>query len=398
MQDFRRLNRLPPYIFTQIDELKRQAQEQGKQIIDFGMGNPDQPTPPHIVEALIKATASSENHRYSVSRGILPLRQAICTWYQRHGVEGLDPHTETVVTLGSKEGLSHLALAITDPGDTVLVPTPAYPIHTYGFVIAGASVRYVSLNTETDFFANLQKAISQASPKPKVLVLNFPSNPTTACADLSFFAEVVKIAKRYNIWVIHDYAYADLVFDGYQAPSILQVPGAKDIAVETFTLSKSYNMPGWRVGFVCGNATLIKALTKIKSYFDYGIFAPIQQASILALEGSQQCVTDICKLYQQRRDILCEQLNNAGWSVNKPKATMFVWAKIPERFISMGSLKFTQLLLEQANIAVSPGIGFGDAGDSHVRFALVVDEINMRMAGKAIKQLLEQKSSDERAA
>jgi len=345
IDDFPRIKRLPPYVFNIVNELKARARARGEDIIDFGMGNPDQPTPSHIVDKLVEVAQREDTHRYSMSRGIPRLRRAICRWYrQRYDVE-LDLETEAIVTIGSKEGLAHLALATMGPGDAVLVPNPAYPIHPYGFVIAGADIRHVPLVPGGDFFSELEKAIKNSWPRPKMLLLNFPCNPTTQCVDLSFFEKVVAIAREHEIWVVHDLAYADLTFDGYQAPSILQVPGAKEVAVEFFSLSKSYNMPGWRVGFMCGNPTLVAALARIKSYLDYGMFTPIQVAAISALEGPRECVEDIVATYQHRRDVLCEGLNALGWSVEKPRATMFVWAQIPEQYRHLGSLEFTKKLL-----------------------------------------------------
>ena len=395
MDDFPRIKRLPPYIFSITDALKKDARARGEDIIDFGMGNPDQETPPHIVDKLIETVKRGDTHRYSQSKGIPRLRRAITQWYKdRFDVE-LDAETETIVTLGSKEGIAHLALAILGPGDTVLVPNPSYPIHPYGFVIAGAEVRHVPLTSDTDFFSELETAITNTWPKPKALVINFPGNPTTQCVELDFFEKVIAIAKEHKIWVIQDLAYADIVFDGYVAPSILQVPGAKDIAVEFYTLSKSYNMPGWRVGFCVGNKTLVGALTKIKSYLDYGMFTPIQVAAIAALEGDQTCVTEIRDMYKRRRDVLCEGLNSAGWEVEKPKATMFVWAKIPPQFLHMGSLEFSKFLLKEAKVAVSPGIGFGQYGDDHVRFALIENEHRTRQAIRGVKQMFKNAVSSD---
>ncbi|RLA21012.1 MAG: alanine transaminase, partial [Gammaproteobacteria bacterium] len=329
MEEFQRIKRLPPYVFNIVNDLKAQARARGEDIIDFGMGNPDQPTPKHIVDKMIEATQRSDTHRYSVSRGIPRLRKAICNWYQnRYDVE-LDYDSQAIVTIGSKEGLAHLALATVGPGDAVLVPNPAYPIHPYGFVIAGADIRHVPMTPNVDFFAELEKAITTSWPRPKMLVLNFPGNPTTECVELEFFEKVIEIAREHKIWVVHDIAYADIVFDGYKAPSILQVPRATEVAVEFFSLSKSYNMPGWRVGFMVGNRELVAALARIKSYLDYGMFTPIQIAAITALEGPQECVKEICDMYRDRRDVLCDGLNSIGWEVEKPKATMFVWAKIP---------------------------------------------------------------------
>jgi alanine-synthesizing transaminase len=388
MDDFPRIQRLPPYVFNIVNDLKAQARKRGEDIIDFGMGNPDGATPKHIVDKLVEAAQREDTHRYSVSRGIPRLRRAICQWYQRRFDVDLDMDREAIVTIGSKEGLSHLALATVDRGDAVLVPNPCYPIHTYGFVIAGADIRHVPLVPGVDFFAELEKAIKNSWPKPKMLVLNFPANPTTQCVELDFFEKVVAIAKEHKIWVVHDLAYADIVFDGYQAPSILQVPGAKDIAVEFFTLSKSYNMPGWRVGFMCGNDKLVGALAKLKSYFDYGTFTPIQIASILALEGPQDCLDEICSIYRKRRDVLCNGLFSAGWIVEKPKATMFVWARIPELYRHLGSLEFSKNLLTDAKVAVSPGIGFGEYGDEYVRFSLIENEHRTRQAIRCIREML----------
>lgn len=386
-KNFPRIERLPPYVFNIVGELKAQARARGDDIIDFSMGNPDQPTPKHIVDKLVEVAQRDNTHRYSASKGIPRLRRAITHWYARNYNVSLNPETEAIVTIGSKEGLAHLALAVTGPGDSILVPNPAYPIHPYGFVIAGADIRHVPLTPGVDFFAELVKAINSSWPRPKMLVLNFPGNPTTQCVELDFFEKVVKIAKENEIWIIHDLAYADLVFDGYVAPSILQVPEAKDIAVEAFTLSKSYNMPGWRIGFMCGNSTLIGALARIKSYLDYGTFTPVQVAAITALEDSQDCVKEIRDMYQERRDVLCEGLNAIGWKVEKPKATMFVWAPIPEFYQALGSLEFSKKLLNEAKVAVSPGIGFGSEGDQHVRFALIENPHRTRQALRGIRDM-----------
>ncbi|MAT65834.1 MAG: alanine transaminase [Gammaproteobacteria bacterium] len=387
MDEFQRIKRLPPYVFNIVNELKAKARARGEDIIDFGMGNPDQPTPDHIVAKLVEAAQRRDTHRYSLSRGIPRLRRAICRWYkQRYDVD-LDPETEAIVTIGSKEGLAHLALATVGPGDAVLVPNPAYPIHPYGFVIAGADIRHVPLVPHIDFFVELEKAIKDSWPKPKMLVLNFPGNPTTQCVDLEFFERVVAIAREHQIWVVQDLAYADLVFDGYTAPSILQVPGAREVAVEFFSLSKSYNMPGWRVGFMCGNEILVAALARMKSYLDYGMFTPIQVAAISALEGPQDCVAEIRELYRKRRDVLCDGLNALGWEVEKPKATMFVWAPIPEQYQHLGSLEFSKKLLAEAKVAVSPGIGFGDYGDDYVRFGLIENEHRTRQAVRGIRDM-----------
>ncbi len=388
-EEFSRIQRLPPYVFNIVNDLKMEARQRGEDIIDFGMGNPDKATPQHIIDRMVEALKHEEMHRYSLSRGITPLREAICNWYKHRYDIDLDPETEAIVTIGSKEGLAHLAMAVVDKGDTVLVPNPSYPIHPYGFIIAGADVHHVPIGPDVDFFEELERSIRNALPKPKMLLINFPSNPTAQCVDLAFFERVIEIAKEHNIWVIQDLAYADIVFDGYKAPSILEVSGARDIAVEFFSLSKSYNMPGWRVGFMVGNKTLVNALTRLKSYLDYGLFAPIQVAAVAALEEDQQCVTDISNMYQHRRDTLCDGLNAAGWSVKKPKATMFVWAEIPEQFQHMGSLEFAKKLLTDAKIAVAPGIGFGDYGDKYVRFALIEDDERTNKAMRGIQAILQ---------
>lgn len=368
------------------------ARHRGEDIIDFGMGNPDQPTPKHIVEKLVEASKREDTHGYSISKGIPRLRRAICNWYKTRYDVDLDPESEAIVTLGSKEGLAHLAMAVVDRGDAVLVPNPAYPIHPFGFVIAGADVRHIPIGPDIDFFEELQRSIRDSWPKPKMLLINFPSNPTTQCVDLDFFTKIIEIAREHKIWVIQDLAYADIVFDGYKAPSILQVPGAKDIAVEFFSMSKSYNMPGWRVGFMVGNPKLVNALSRIKSYLDYGTFTPIQIAAITALKEDQKCVTDICDMYCGRRDVLCDGLNSMGWKVDKPKGTMFVWAPIPEQFKAMGSLEFAKKVLIEAKVAVSPGIGFGSYGDNFVRFALIENEHRTRQALRAIRAMLREEN------
>jgi alanine-synthesizing transaminase len=389
MEDFRRLTRLPAYVFNITGELKAAARKRGEDIIDFGMGNPDGATPRHIVDKLIEAAQRTATHRYSLSKGIPRLRKAICDWYQRRYNVSLDPLTESIVTIGSKEGIAHLCLAVLDDHDTVAVPNPSYPIHIFGPVIAGSQVQPIALDgTDSDaLYDQLADQLPRMSPRPKLLILNFPANPTTQCVDLSFFEKLVPLCKELGIWIVHDLAYADITFDGYVAPSILQVPGAKDIAVEFFTLSKSYNMPGWRVGFMVGNPTLVAALGRIKSYFDYGTFTPIQVASIAALEGPQQCVADIVSIYKRRRDVLVPGLNKLGWQVALPKATMFVWAKIPDQFKSLGSIEFSKKLLLEAHTAVSPGVGFGDHGDTHVRFSLIENEERTRQALRGIKQM-----------
>ncbi|ARB91119.1 alanine transaminase [Legionella longbeachae] len=387
MNQFPRINRLPPYVFNTLTQLKTEARARGEDIIDFGMGNPDQPTPPHIVNKLIEAVQRPDTHRYSMSKGIPRLRRAMASWYERNYNVHLNSETQILATIGSKEGLAHLALAISGPGDTILVPDPAYPIHTYGFIIAGANVKQIPLINETQFLASVEDTINRSLPKPKALVINFPANPSTHCVDYAFFEQIVNLAKKHEIWVIHDLAYADIVFDGYKAPSILQVPGAVDIAIETYSMSKSYNMPGWRIGFACGNEELVAALTRIKSYLDYGTFTPIQVAAIAALEGSDECVREIRDLYEKRRNILCDGLNELGWTVERPKATMFVWAPIPPHYKHMGSLEFSKYLLQEAHVAVSPGIGFGQQGDDYVRFGLIENKDRMRQALRNLKAL-----------
>ena len=385
-KDFSRIERLPRYVFEEINQLKIQARHDGKDIIDFGMGNPDQATPDFIVNKLTETVNKKETHRYSQSKGIPRLRKAISDWYDRKYNVSIDPENEAIVTMGSKEGLGHLALATMDKGDVILVPNPSYPIHPFGFIIAGADIRHVPIGPGIDFFNQLEEAIANTFPKPRMLVLNFPSNPTTECVDIDFFEQVVEIAKKNEIWVIHDLAYADLCFDEYKAPSFLEVKGAKDIGVEFFTLSKSYNMPGWRVGFCCGNKDLIGALSRVKSYYDYGLFTPIQVASIVALNEGDQEVNKIRDMYKERRDVLCDGLNKIGWEVEKPKATMFVWAKIPDKF-KMKSIEFSKLLLNKCDVAVSPGIGFGQYGDSYVRFSLIENRQRINQAVKGIKKI-----------
>src|SRR5579875_1478225 len=389
VDEFPRIKRLPAYVFNITSELKNVARKRGEDIIDFGMGNPDGATPQHIVDKMIEAARKPETHRYSLSRGIPRLRKAICHWYQDWYGVALDPETEAIVTIGSKEGIAHLCLATLDQGDVVMVPNPSYPIHIYGPVIAGATIRSVPIHDATAFLAELEQAIPLMVPRPKMLILNFPANPTTQCVDLSFFERVVALCRQHEIWLVHDLAYADMVFDGYRAPSILEVPGAKDIAVEFFTLSKSYNMPGWRVGFMVGNPELVAALARLKSYFDYGTFTPIQVASILALEGPQECVTEIRDNYQRRRDCLVSGLNKLGWEIPSPRATMFVWAPIPEPWRGLGSLEFSRYMLEEAKVAVSPGIGFGEYGDGHVRFSLIENEERTRQALRGIRHMLQ---------
>ncbi len=388
MDEFPRIKRLPPYVFNIVNELKAEARRRGEDIIDFGMGNPDRPPAPHIIDKLCEAARREDTHRYSMSRGIPRLRRAICEWYRRRYAVELDGERNAIVTIGSKEGLAHLALATVEPGDAVLVPNPAYPIHPWAFVIAGADIRHVPLAPGIDFFAELEKGIRHSWPKPKMLVLNFPANPTGQCVELEFYRQVVEIAREHGIWVINDLAYADIVFDGYTAPSILQVEGALEVAVEFFSLSKSYNMPGWRVGFMCGNERLVGALARIKSYLDYGIFTPVQVAAVLTLEGPQDIVEETRRMYESRRDALCSGLVSAGWPVSLPKATMFVWARIPEAYRELGSLEFSKKLLRDAKVAVSPGIGFGQYGDEYVRFSLIENEHRTRQAVRGIRQML----------
>jgi alanine-synthesizing transaminase len=387
MREFSRIKRLPPYVFNITNELKMNARRRGEDVIDLSMGNPDGATPPHIVDKLVEASQRLDTHGYSVSKGIPRLRRAISAWYQRRYGVDIDPETEAIVTIGSKEGLAHLMLACLERGDTVLVPNPSYPIHIYGAIIAGADIRSVRMTPGVDFFEELQRAIRELTPKPKMLVLGFPSNPTANCVDLAFFEKIIALAKQHDILVVHDLAYADIVFDGYQAPSIMQVPGARDIAVEFFTMSKSYNMAGWRIGFMVGNRDLVHALARIKSYHDYGSFTPIQVASIVALEGPQQCVEEIRKTYQRRRDVMVKGLHDMGWMVEVPKASMYVWARIPDAYAGLGSIEFTKRLLEGAKIAVAPGIGFGDYGDDHVRIALIENEHRLRQAVRGIRDM-----------
>jgi len=387
MHEFSRIKRLPPYVFNITNELKMNARRRGEDVIDLSMGNPDGPTPQHIVDKLVEAAQRQDTHGYSVSKGIPRLRRAIGAWYQRrYGVE-LDPDAETIVTIGSKEGLAHLMLACLERGDTVLVPNPSYPIHIYGAIIAGADIRSVRMTPGVDFFAELERAIRELTPKPKMLVIGFPSNPTAQCVELEFFERIVALARQHNILVVHDLAYADIVFDSYKAPSIMQVPGARDVAVEFFTMSKSYNMAGWRIGFMVGNKELVHALARIKSYHDYGSFTPIQVASIVALEGPQDCVEEIRKTYQKRRDVMVKGLHDIGWMVEEPKASMYIWAKIPDAYAGLGSIEFTRRLLEGAKIAVAPGIGFGDYGDDHVRIALIENEHRLRQAVRGIRDM-----------
>ncbi|MAW35284.1 MAG: alanine transaminase [Gammaproteobacteria bacterium] len=387
--EFYKINRLPPYIFNIVNELKVLARKNGDDIIDFGMGNPDQKTPEHIIRKMQECADKDNVHRYSTSKGIPRLRKAISNWYEEKFNVDIDPDEEAIVTIGSKEGLAHLALATLNQGDSVIVPSPAYPIHPYGAIIAGAEVIYIKVEDDSDsFFKSLDDSINNSWPIPKMIIANFPSNPTTRCVDIDFLKELVRIAKKYNIFLVHDIAYADLVYDGYKAPSLLEVKGAKDIAVEFFTLSKSYNMPGWRIGFMCGNKKLVNALSRIKSYMDYGTYTPLQVGAIAALEGPQDCVENIRLMYKSRRDTLCKGLNDIGWHVEPPKATMFVWSEIPEKFRELGSLEFSKMLLKDTNVAVSPGIGFGKHGDNFVRFSLIENEQRTKQAVRSLKNII----------
>lgn len=389
MEEFSRIKRLPAYVFNITGELKAQARRRGEDIIDFGMGNPDGATPKHIVDKLVETVSNPATHRYSLSRGILGLRKALTRWYDRNYDVTIDPETEAITTIGSKEGIAHLCMATLEQGDVVLVPNPSYPIHIYGPVIGGANIHSIPMHSPATFLSELEAQIPLMYPRPKMLILNFPANPTTQCVDLAFFERVVALCRTHNIWLVHDLAYADLVFDGPRAPSVLQVPGAKEIAVEFFTLSKSYNMPGWRVGFMAGNPRLVAALARLKSYVDYGTFTPIQVAAVAALDGPQECVTEIRDIYRSRRDVLVQGLNRLGWEVEMPRATMFAWAKIPEPYLSLGSLEFAKLLLKEAKVAVSPGIGFGEYGEGFVRFSLIENEERTRQALRGIRKVLQ---------
>ncbi|MEW6387813.1 MAG: aminotransferase class I/II-fold pyridoxal phosphate-dependent enzyme [Thermodesulfobacteriota bacterium] len=391
MEEFPRMKRLPPYVFATVNALKMEARRRGEDIIDLGMGNPDLPTPKHIVDKLVEAARKGANHRYSASRGITKLRAAIADWYKRRYDVDIDPETEAIATIGAKEGLSHLVLATVTPQDVVLVPNPTYPIHAASVVIAGGQLVSIPLSHDRDFFNDLTHITELIRPRPKMLIISFPHNPTTMCVDLAFFEKIVDYAKRNGVWIIHDLAYADLVFDGYVAPSFLQVPGAKDVGVELFSLSKSYNMPGWRMGFAVGNQTLIHALTRIKSYLDYGVFQPIQIASIIALNGPYDCVEQIVATYKERRDALCRGLHNIGWRVEPPKGTMFVWARIPKKFRHLGSVEFTLMLIREAKVAVSPGLGFGEFGDEYVRFALVENVQRTNQAIRGLRKVIREK-------
>lgn len=388
MREFEKIKRLPPYIFSVVNQLKMELRHAGEDIIDLGMGNPDQPTPQHIVDKLCEAAQDGRNHRYSVSRGIPGLRRAICAWYKRKFDVDLDPETEAIVTIGSKEGLAHLAVAITSPGDLILTPNPAYPIHPYGFIIAGADIRHVPMGPGRDYFEDVQQAVKDSWPRPKILIVNFPSNPTAQVVDLDFYIKLVDFARENDLIVISDIAYAEITFDDYKCPSIMQVPGAKDVAVEFYSLSKTYNMPGWRMGFMVGNREIVAALAKIKSYLDYGTFQPLQIASCTALNGPQECVEEIRLMYQSRRDVLIDGMHKMGWMAEKPKASMFVWAEIPDEFKAIGSLEFSKRMLKEGGVAVSPGIGFGEYGDNYVRIALIENEHRTRQALRGMRQFL----------
>ncbi len=388
MSKFARLDRLPPYVFAQVNAIKMEARHNGEDIIDLGMGNPDLGTPPHIVDKLMEAAQKPHNHRYSASMGITKLRMAIAAWYKRRYDVDIDHENEAIVTIGVKEGISHLILVTIRPGDVVFTPNPTYPIHPFSTIIAGGDVRGIPLGPDQDFFDNLLHATRQTWPRPKILIISYPHNPTTEIVDLAFFEKIVSFAKEHDIMVIHDFAYADLTFDGYKAPSFLQVKGAKEVGVEFFSLSKSYSMPGWRVGFCVGNADTVAALRRIKSYLDYGIYQPIQIASIIALNGPQDCVEEIRQTYRERRDALIQGLERIGWSINPPKGTMFVWGKIPDAYAKMGSVEFSKFMVKEAKVAVSPGLGFGEYGDDYVRFALIENKMRINQAVRGIRNIM----------
>jgi len=388
MEQFHRIRRLPPYVFAEVNAMKARARADGEDIIDFGMGNPDQPTPPHIVQKLVEAAQDPRTHRYSNSRGIPGLRKALAAYYARRFNVDLDPESEVVVTLGSKEGLANLAAAITSPGDVILVPNPSYPIHPFGFIIAGAAVRNVPVKPDREFLLALERAVQHSVPKPTALVLNYPNNPTAELATLDFYGQVVDFCRHHGIYVLSDVAYSEIYFDIAPPPSILEVPGAREIAIEFSSMSKTYSMPGWRIGFAAGNKRLIAALARIKSYLDYGAFTPIQVAAAHALNGPQECVDQIRGVYKMRRDVLVQGLNAAGWPLTAPPATMFAWAPIPPAFAHLGSLEFSKLLLREAKVAVAPGIGFGEHGDGHVRIAVVENLHRTRQAIRSIKAFL----------
>jgi alanine-synthesizing transaminase len=388
IEEFPRMKRLPPYVFATVNALKMMARRRGEDIIDLGMGNPDLPTPKHIVDKLTEAASKGANHRYSASKGITRLRVAISDWYKRRYDVDIDPETEAIATIGAKEGLSHLVLATVEPGDVVLVPNPTYPIHSASVVISGGQLVSIPLSPDRDFFVDLETITELIRPRPTMLIISFPHNPTTRCVDQEFFKRIVEYAQKYHVYIIHDFAYADLVFDDYKAPSFLQVPGAKEVGVELFSLSKSYNMPGWRMGFVCGNQRLVHALTRIKSYLDYGVFQPIQIASIIALNGPYDCVQQTVAVYKERRDALCRGLHNIGWRVEPPKGTMFVWGRIPRKFRHLGSVEFSMMCIREAKVAVAPGLGFGEWGDEYVRFALVENVHRTNQAIRGLRKVL----------
>ena len=397
--EFHRIDRLPPYVFERVNKLKAQARSDGKDIIDFGMGNPDLPTPRHIVEKLVETVRNPRTHRYSASKGIPGLRKAQARYYERRFGVNLNPDREVIATLGSKEGFANMAQAISNPGDVILVPNPTYPIHAFGFIISGATIRHLPVQEGDDFFAVLDQAVVHSHPKPKVLVLNYPGNPTAEVVDLAFYQEVVAYAKKHDIILLSDLAYSEIYFDeDNPPPSILQVEGAKDIAVEFTSLSKTFSMPGWRMGFAVGNEKLIGALTRIKSYLDYGAFTPIQVAAAAALDSPEEIIRDIRAVYKERRDVLIDVFLRAGWNVPLPPATMFAWARIPAPFADMKSLEFSELLLKEADIAVSPGIGFGEYGDDYVRLALVENEQRIRQAGRSLKRFLDEHLEKKKSA
>jgi len=398
-QEFHRIQRLPPYVFERVDKLKAQARAEGKDIIDFGMGNPDLPTPKHIVEKLVETVRNPRTHRYSASKGIPGLRKAQARYYERRFGVKLNPDTEVIATLGSKEGFANMAQAITDPGDVILVPNPTYPIHAFGFIISGATIQHLPMQESDDFFTVLDQAVATSHPKPKALVLNYPGNPTAEVVDVEFYKEIVAYAKKHEIMLLSDLAYAEIYFDeDNPPPSILQVEGAKDIAVEFTSLSKTFSMPGWRMGFAVGNERLIGALTRIKSYLDYGAFTPIQVAAAAALDSPEEIIRDIRAVYKERRDVLIDAFHRAGWNVPSPAATMFAWARIPAPFADMKSLEFSELLLKEADIAVSPGIGFGEYGDDYVRLALVENEQRIRQAGRSLKRFMDEHIEKKKSA
>jgi len=387
-EEFHRIRRLPPYVFAEVNKARAQARAEGVDIIDLGMGNPDSPTPPHIVAKLVETVQDPRTHRYSVSRGIAGLRRALAAYYQRRFGVTLDPETEVIATLGSKEGLANLAAAITSPGDTIMVPNPSYPIHQFGFIIAGAAVRSIPATPDDEMLRAIDRAVRHSVPKPTALIVNFPSNPTAHLATLDFYRELVGLARRHEFFILSDLAYAEIFFDGEPPPSVLQVPGARDVTVEFTSLSKTYSMPGWRMGFAAGNQRLVTALARMKSYLDYGAFTPIQVAAVAALNGPQDCVDQMRALYRERRDVLVPGLAAAGWEVPSPRGSMFAWAPIPARYAHLGSLDFAQLLLDRARVAVAPGIGFGEHGDGHVRIALVENTQRLRQAVRNIRTFL----------